>query len=419
MCAAQGTLAYRVHFSYAGEPISPWHDIPLAPHGLDGPLTFCCESASARGERAATGWAQQLWRAARAPWLLWPRLTPGVRSPQVDAREVRGCDEGGEQPDQAGREEGRAPRIQVGRQCVPLGGRRAAQPARLCPSRVPRRRFAPPLFLSPVLFNYGFFPQTWEDPEHLDCDTKCRGDNDPLDVVEVGARQMRTGECAAVKVLGLLGMIDDGETDWKVFAIRLSDPLASKMDDLDDLERELPGAITALREWLRVYKVPEGKALNCFSHDEKAQPKAYAMKARFPKATCKRPNAHNGRRDANSGAAWLALCVRGSRFVRFAGDCGDARGVAPLPRRHPKEAHRPLGHGIRHHELPLHVGAGGAKGGGERQRPRGARRQGERRCGRVTARRRRRAAARGARAAGASALVRAGWGGARYDAPGE
>jgi len=41
----QGTLEYRVHFSYGGAPISPWHDIPLAatPAGLDGALHFCCE----------------------------------------------------------------------------------------------------------------------------------------------------------------------------------------------------------------------------------------------------------------------------------------------------------------------------------------------------------------------------------------
>lgn len=129
-----------------------------------------------------------------------------------------------------------------------------------------------------MLFNYGFFPQTWEDPEHTDPDTNCRGDNDPLDVVEVGARQMRTGECVPVKVLGVLGMIDDGETDWKVFVIRVDDPLAPRVHDLDSLESELPGAVTALREWLRVYKIPEGKALNAFSHDEEAQPRAYALK---------------------------------------------------------------------------------------------------------------------------------------------
>lgn len=35
-----------------------------------------------------------------------------------------------------------------------------------------------------------FFPplQTWEDPRHTDGDTGCCGDNDPIDVCEIGAQ---------------------------------------------------------------------------------------------------------------------------------------------------------------------------------------------------------------------------------------
>jgi len=71
------------------------------------------------------------------------------------------------------------------------------------------------------LFNYGAFPQTWESPslwtEDLD-GSKTHGDNDPIDVVEIGARQFKSGSIIRVKVLGVLGLIDAGETDWKVFA---------------------------------------------------------------------------------------------------------------------------------------------------------------------------------------------------------
>mmetsp|Transcript_13013 Transcript_13013/g.42906 ORF Transcript_13013/g.42906 Transcript_13013/m.42906 type:complete len:312 (-) Transcript_13013:167-1102(-) len=129
-----------------------------------------------------------------------------------------------------------------------------------------------------MLFNYGFFPQTWEDPDEIAEDTGAKGDDDPLDVVEVGARQMVSGQVARVKVLGVLGMIDDGETDWKMFVVRTDDPLASKLNDIDDLERELPGCVNALREWLRVYKVPEGKPVNKFALEEKAMPAEYALK---------------------------------------------------------------------------------------------------------------------------------------------
>ena len=35
-----------------------------------------------------------------------------------------------------------------------------------------------------------------------------------------------------VKVLGVLAMIDDGETDWKVIAIDVKDPEASKYNGI-------------------------------------------------------------------------------------------------------------------------------------------------------------------------------------------
>ncbi len=78
-----------------------------------------------------------------------------------------------------------------------------------------------------VFFSYsGAFPQTWEDPEHISHDTNCKGDNDPLDAIEIGIRQRTVGSVTPVKVLGVLAMIDDGETDWKVLCIAVDDPLS-------------------------------------------------------------------------------------------------------------------------------------------------------------------------------------------------
>ena len=36
------------------------------------------------------------------------------------------------------------------------------------------------------IWNYGALPQTWEYPEHVDKSTNCGGDNDPIDVCEIG-----------------------------------------------------------------------------------------------------------------------------------------------------------------------------------------------------------------------------------------
>lgn len=57
---------------------------------------------------------------------------------------------------------------------------------------------------------------TLQDPRYVAEDVGVGGDNDPLDVCEIGLRQISTGEVRQVKVLGILCLIDDGEADWKV-----------------------------------------------------------------------------------------------------------------------------------------------------------------------------------------------------------
>merc|ERR1712193_466919 len=81
-----------------------------------------------------------------------------------------------------------------------------------------------------------------------------------------------------VKVLGTLAMIDDGELDWKMIAIAADDPMAAKLNDVSDLEKEMPGVVSGIREWFRWYKTPDGKPLNAFGFDEKALSKSETLK---------------------------------------------------------------------------------------------------------------------------------------------
>jgi len=75
-----------------------------------------------------------------------------------------------------------------------------------------------------IFFNYGCLPRTWEDPTFIHPDAEgCRGDNDPLDVCEIGAKIVPTGDVRPVKILGVLCMIDEGEADWKVVVIDAED----------------------------------------------------------------------------------------------------------------------------------------------------------------------------------------------------
>ncbi|CAJ1371210.1 unnamed protein product [Effrenium voratum] len=122
----------------------------------------------------------------------------------------------------------------------------------------------------PIFWNYGYLPQTWEDPEVEHPELKVKGDNDPVDVVEVGSRTHEQGELVQVKVLGALAMIDDGELDWKILGIGLDDPLAKKLNSVEDLEQQLPGVVSGVREWFRWYKTPDGKGLNRFGFEEAA-----------------------------------------------------------------------------------------------------------------------------------------------------
>ncbi len=120
-------------------------------------------------------------------------------------------------------------------------------------------------------------PQTWEDPDKEHPDAKAKGDNDPLDVCEIGLRILKVAEVVPVKILGTLCLIDEGEADWKIIAISVSDPWAPLLNDVQDVEELLPGIISAIREWFRTYKIPDGKPENQFGLEERCMSAEYAM----------------------------------------------------------------------------------------------------------------------------------------------
>ncbi|XP_035123993.1 inorganic pyrophosphatase [Callithrix jacchus] len=127
------------------------------------------------------------------------------------------------------------------------------------------------------IWNYGAIPQTWEDPGHNDKHTGCCGDNDPIDVCEIGGKVCARGEIIGVKVLGILAMIDEGETDWKVIAINADDPDAANYNDISDVKRLKPGYLEATVDWFRRYKVPDGKPENEFAFNAEFKGKDFAI----------------------------------------------------------------------------------------------------------------------------------------------
>jgi len=121
----------------------------------------------------------------------------------------------------------------------------------------------PRMYHEAIHWNYGFLPQTWEDPDAALL-AGLPGDGDPVDCVELGAGPLAPGTVLRVRVLGALPMVDDGELDWKVLVWREGDAAAPA--DLEDLERRYPGTVSAVREWFRTYKQKDG-ITNSFVHE--------------------------------------------------------------------------------------------------------------------------------------------------------
>jgi len=126
------------------------------------------------------------------------------------------------------------------------------------------------------IWNYGAIPQTWEDPNHTDPHTNCKGDNDPIDVCEIGTTVHKRGSVVQVKLLGVFAMIDEGETDWKLMAIDITDPMAENLNDIHDIEKVMPGFLAATVEWFKIYKMPDGKPANEFAFDSKPKDREFA-----------------------------------------------------------------------------------------------------------------------------------------------
>ncbi|KAJ3615898.1 hypothetical protein Zmor_012212 [Zophobas morio] len=127
------------------------------------------------------------------------------------------------------------------------------------------------------LWNYGALPQTWENPTHVDSRTNAKGDNDPLDICEIGQRIASRGEVLQVKILGAFALIDEGETDWKIICVNTADPMAARLDDLEDVEKYMPGIVEATRDWFATYKVNDGKPVNQFAFGCKPLHREFAL----------------------------------------------------------------------------------------------------------------------------------------------
>lgn len=127
------------------------------------------------------------------------------------------------------------------------------------------------------LWNYGALPQTWEDPNETDEDVQAKGDNDPIDVIEIGRRRKEIGEVYQAKVLGSMALVDEDECDWKVVVIDIKDERAAEINTIDDVRKVYKGLLEDTVAWFRDYKIPDGKGRNVFALEGRYMDKKFTM----------------------------------------------------------------------------------------------------------------------------------------------
>lgn len=144
----------------------------------------------------------------------------------------------------------------------------------------PANKVTPRRFTYGEMFvNYGFLPRTWEDPDVVSSffgGSMSRGDNDPVDVMEVGLSVLEMGSITPCKVLGYFELIDQGETDYKILCLALSDIDESRINDIADLRQYKPGLVEKIADWLENYKTTDGKPRNVLTSRDPG-PAAQAM----------------------------------------------------------------------------------------------------------------------------------------------
>lgn len=93
-------------------------------------------------------------------------------------------------------------------------------------------------------FDYGFVPQTlWED-------------GDPLDVVILTTHPLHPGILVKVRAVGMMDMVDDGESDVKIIAVPVKDPRFAEIQDLSDVNKH---TLKEMEHYFTTYKKLQNK----------------------------------------------------------------------------------------------------------------------------------------------------------------
>ncbi|MCL6562981.1 MAG: inorganic diphosphatase [Firmicutes bacterium] len=105
--------------------------------------------------------------------------------------------------------------------------------------------------LDRVLFSPFHYPTEYGIVEHT-----LGEDGDPLDILVLITHPTFPGCVVRARVIGLLEMIDSGETDHKILAVAEDDPRYAEVQDLSDVS---PHVLKEIAHFFERYKELEGK----------------------------------------------------------------------------------------------------------------------------------------------------------------
>ncbi len=106
--------------------------------------------------------------------------------------------------------------------------------------------------------DYGFIPQTYWD------------DGDPLDIIIITGEPIYSGTLVSARVIGVVHMNDNGESDDKIIAVYEKDPRYKKINSITDLQEHF---LDEIKHFFETYKELEKKEVNVF--DIKGKEDAY------------------------------------------------------------------------------------------------------------------------------------------------
>lgn len=92
--------------------------------------------------------------------------------------------------------------------------------------------------------DYGFIPQTIYD------------DGDPMDIMVLMEQPTFPGCVIASRPIGIMGMIDGGDKDYKILAVPVNDPRYKDVNDISDIPSHI---LDEISEFFKTYKNLEEK----------------------------------------------------------------------------------------------------------------------------------------------------------------